>query len=97
MGYDKYSIDKFLGANTVKTDFYSMAEARIKTELNITEKTNHWEYPLVIINDRPAKIADLNKYSEKDVEKLEILKSDNQQVALYGTNGRNGIITLKTK
>lgn len=90
-------VDKFLDTGIVQTDFYSAAETRIKTELNITKKTNHWEYPLVVINNRPAKIADLNKYSEKDVEKLEILKPDNQQTALYGTNGSNGVIILKTK
>lgn len=96
-GTTSIQIDKFLDAGTSKTDFYSVVEARIKTELNITNETNHWEYPIVVINDRPAKIADLNKYSGKDVKKLEILKPNNQQIALYGTNGSNGVVILRTK
>ena len=90
-------IDKFLGVDSVKTEFYSMAEERIKSELNITKKTNHWEYPLVLINDKPAKIADLNQYSEKDIETFELIKPDNSIVAIYGTNGRNGLIKIKTR
>lgn len=96
-GMTSIQVDKFLGSNIAQTDFYSMAEEKIKTELNITQKTNHWEYPIVIINDKPAKIADLNEYSKNDVESFEILKPDNNVIALYGTMGNNGVIKMKTK
>jgi hypothetical protein len=96
-GMTSIQIDKFLSSDIAQTDFYSMPEEKIKTELKITQKTNHWEYPIVIINDKPAKIEDLNKYSKNDVESFEILKPDNNVIALYGTMGNNGIIKMKTK
>jgi hypothetical protein len=96
-GMSSIQIDRFLDESIRKTDFYSRAVKRIKSELNITKRTNHWEYPLIIINDRPAKIASLNQYTESDIEKFEILKPEGPATVLYGTNGRNGVIKLKTK
>lgn len=96
-GMSSIQIDRFLDESIRKTDFYSRAVKRIKSDLNITKRTNHWEYPLITINDRPAKIASLNQYTERDIEKFEILKPENPATVLYGTNGSNGVVKLKTK
>ncbi|MFT3739831.1 MAG: hypothetical protein QM786_13830 [Breznakibacter sp.] len=96
-GMTSIRIDRFLNKGIAKTDFYSQIEEKIKTELNITEETNHWDYPLILVNNKPAKIADLNNYTDRDISKLEIIKPDNELIALYGTNGSNGVVKLETK
>jgi len=96
-GMTTINIDRFLNKQTKKTDFYSSAKQRIEKELNITEGTSHQNYPRIFINDKPARIADLNKYSEKDILNFEILKPDNSAIAMYGISGSYGIVKLKTK
>lgn len=96
-GMIRIRIDKFLGDEVSKTDFYIEIEERIKQELNITENSNHWEYPLVIINDKIARISDLNRYSLKEIKSIDILKSNNSITSIYGSGGGNGVILLKTK
>jgi len=96
-GMTSFKIDRFLSSDSVKTDFYIKSEERIKNELNITEKTNNWDYPLIRINNKPSKIADLNQYSEEDIKSFEIISSDNPMAAaIYGTNGMNGVVNLIT-
>jgi len=97
-GMTSIPIDKFLDTDSVKTDFYIMAEEKIKTTLNITNKTNRWEYPLTLINNKPAKIADLNQYSMKDIETFELVNPNNPATtAIYGSRGKNGLIKIETK
>ncbi|MDW7694432.1 hypothetical protein R9C00_06755 [Flammeovirgaceae bacterium SG7u.111] len=98
-GMSGICIDKFLGNEVQKTDFYSYAENRIKSELNITEDTGHYNYPIVIINNKPAKLSDLNQYSMKDMKSLDILSEDNgvPALAIYGTRAKNGVVVLTTK
>jgi len=96
-GMTSIQIDRFLSTDSIKTGFYLKSEERIKTELNITEKTNHWVYPLIMINNMPAKVADLNQYIEDDIVSFEILQPDNPIVSIYGIMGSNGVVNLKTK
>jgi len=96
-GMTTISIDSFLNKQTKKTDFYSSAKQRIEKELNITEGTSHQNYPRIIINDKLARIADLNKYSEKDILNFEILKPNSSTFAIYGTSANFGVVKLKTK
>jgi hypothetical protein len=90
------SIDRFLGERK-KTDFYISTEHKIRTELNITDSTSHRKYSLILINDNFARISDLNRYNQKDILNIEILKPDNMTKAIYGTNGNYGIVKVKTK
>jgi len=66
-------------------------------ELSITDKTNHWNYPIILVDKKPAKISDLNKYDDNQISKFEIIKPDNELIVLYGTSGRNGVVIIETK
>ncbi|KGK28704.1 hypothetical protein [Cellulophaga sp. E6(2014)] len=96
-GMTSVRIDRFLDKAVAKTDFYSRAEKKIEKELSITDKTNHWDYPLILVNNKPAMLSDLNKYNDKEIAKFEVLKPDNNLIALYGTNGSNGVVLIETK
>ncbi|WP_028375247.1 hypothetical protein [Leeuwenhoekiella sp. MAR_2009_132] len=96
-GMSGIQIDRFLGSEIKKTDFYTNAEEEIRKEFSITEATNHWEYPGVVINGKPAKIKDLNLYTNAEVEKFQLLKKEDALNVLYGTLGTHGLIFLKTK
>ena len=96
-GMSGIQIDRFLDSAIKKTDFYTRAEEEVRKEFSITNATNHWKYPGVIINGKPAKIEDLNLYTNADVEKLQLLKKDDASNVLYGTLGTYGLILLKTK
>jgi len=96
-GMTSIRIDRFLDKDVSTTDFYSRVEKEMEQELNITNKTNHWDYPLILVNNKPAMISDLNKYKYKEIAKFEILKPDNNLIALYGTNGSNGVVLIETK
>ena len=96
-GMTSIRIDRFLDKGIAKTDFYNKAEKKIKHELSISDKTNHWDYPLILVNNKPAKISDLNQYNDKEIAKFEILKPDNNLIALYGTNGSNGVVLIELK
>ena len=96
-GMTSIRIDRLIDNDVAKTDFYYKAEEKMKKELNITDKTNHWDYPLILVNNKQAMISDLNKYNDKEIAKFEILKPDNNLVAIYGTNGSNGIVIVETK
>lgn len=96
-GMTSIKIDRFLDKDISKSDFYSKAEGKIKMELGISEDTNHWDYPLILVNAKPAMISDLNKYKSRQVAKIEVLKPDNNLIAIYGTNGSNGIVIIETK
>ncbi len=96
-GMKSLHMDRFLAEGAFRTDFYDQVEMKIKTELNITEETNHWEYPIVLIDDNPAMIADLNNYTQSEVSKLEILGPDNEELVLYGSRGSKGIVKLETR
>lgn len=96
-GMTSIRIDRLLDKDVAKTDFYIRAEKKIEQDLNITDKTNHWDYPLILVNNKPAMISDLNIYNDKEIAKFEVLKPDNNLVALYGTNGKNGVVLIETK
>lgn len=96
-GMTSIRIDRFLDRDVAKTDFYKKAEEKMKQELSINDKTNHWDYPLILVNNKPAKISDLNQYNNKEIAKLEVLKSDNNLTALYGTSGSNGVVLIELK
>ena len=89
--------DRFLNSGVAKTDFYKKAEDKIKQELKITDKTNKWDYPLILVDNEYSKISDLNKYKDKQISKFEVLKPDNNMIAIYGTNGSNGVVIIETK
>ncbi|MCF6352451.1 MAG: hypothetical protein L3J06_05540 [Cyclobacteriaceae bacterium] len=96
-GMSSIRVDRFLSEEITKTDFYLIAENKIRKELNITYGTSHLEYPLVIINGKLARIASLNQYLEKDIVSFNVLKPDNPAVVIYGTAGSNGVVRLETK
>ena len=96
-GMSTINVDRFLNKEVAKTDFYSNAENRIRKELNITDKTSHLSYPRVLINDQPSRLADLNRYSERDMVSFDILNPKNPTTAIYGTSGGFGMVILKTK
>lgn len=90
-------IDKFLDKDVAKSDFYSLAEEKIKLELSITDNTKHWNYPLIVVDNKPAMLSDLNKYDDNQISNFEIIKSDDELSALYGTKGSNGVVKVETK
>lgn len=96
-GITSIRIDRFLNKDITKSNFYSQAEEKIRMELHITDKTNHWDYPLILIDNKPANISDLNKYKNKQVSNFEVIKTDNDLIAIYGTSGSNGVIIIETK
>lgn len=96
-GMGMLRIDRFPGKEVKKTDFYKTAEKRIRAELSITNRTSHLLYPLILINEKPVQLADLNNYSQKEIDHFEILKPDNKIVAIYGTSGSAGVVKVKTK
>lgn len=73
-GMSSLRIERFLDDKAEKTDFYVMAEKKIKRKLGINKKTDHWNYPMLIIDHKPAEFAKLNKYTKEDIEKFEIIK-----------------------
>ncbi|WP_137091299.1 hypothetical protein [Mangrovivirga cuniculi] len=97
-GMTSFSIDRFLDDEQEKTDFYKRAEAKIKNELNINEQTDPRHFPLVVINGIPRTgIADLNKYTDSEVESIKVLSgSDGKGTELYGRRGENGVVLIKT-
>lgn len=96
-GMSNIRLDNFVDEKETKTNFYSQAEEKIKAELNITKKTNRQNYPLILINGKPAKMSDLNTYTNQQVAKFEIIKPNDQRTVLYGTNGNKGIVIVQTK
>jgi len=96
-GMTNVRIDRFLGENIAKSDFYCVAESEIKKKLCITEETNHWEYPLILVNNSPVKLTDLNQYKKNDVARFEVYIPDDKLKALYGTKSMNGVVVVETK
>lgn len=89
-------VDKFLTKNITKTDLYSLIENRVKKELLITDSTSHLDFPIVLINDKNSKFADINKYTLKDVKKIDILSADSE-TAIYGTIASHGVIKISLR
>lgn len=96
-GMSFISVDRFLNCSIQKTDFYPYAESRIREELNITDSTNHRDFPLIIINNKPAMISSLNLYSKKDVVSFDILKPEDPLIGISGTRTSHGVVRLITK
>ncbi|EIJ37223.1 hypothetical protein JoomaDRAFT_0163 [Galbibacter orientalis DSM 19592] len=96
-GMTSIRIDRFLDKDVSKTDFYYRAGKRMRRELNITDKTDHWNFPLILVDKKTAKISDLNKYTNKQIAKFEILKPNNNSTAIYGYNGSNGVVLIELK
>ncbi|MBD0401164.1 hypothetical protein [Flammeovirga sp. EKP202] len=95
-GMSTLRIDRFLGDDIEKTDFYNKVEGDIKEQLSVSSTTNRWEYPLVMINGELSKIADLNQYSLEEVKKFDIMKSNAGLQAIYGTSAKHGVVILDT-
>ncbi|RXG23474.1 hypothetical protein DSM00_1088 [Leeuwenhoekiella aequorea] len=93
-GMSSFQIDHFLNEDVDKTDFYIKAEKKIRDELNITEETNHQNFQLILINKKPAKIADLNSYTLEDIKSYAILGKG--AIAFYGSSGQNGVLLVET-
>jgi hypothetical protein len=96
-GMSTIHIDRFLQKEVHRTDFYLYAENRIRKELNITENTSPLSFPIVLINQKPASIASLNQYSEKELVRFDILKPGAELTARYGSRAGNGVVMLETK
>lgn len=96
-GMSTVHIDRFLQKEVHRTDFYSCAENRIRKELNITENTSPLNFPIVMINHKPASIASLNQYSQKELVHFDILKPGTESTARYGSRAGNGVVILETK
>ncbi|MCU4176237.1 hypothetical protein [Carboxylicivirga sp. N1Y90] len=96
-GMTSIHIDQFLDKDAVVSDFYLQVEKKVKAELNITEKTNHWEFPLIYINNKPAMIADINNIINQEVSSIEVIKPDDELIVLYGTRGSNGVVKIETR
>lgn len=90
------NIDRFLNSNLAKTDFYKLAEAKIKTELNINETTPLTNYPLVLINNKISKLADLNNYSNNQIKDFKVIKQDIGITGIYGSKATNGVVVIET-
>jgi hypothetical protein len=96
-GMSGIHIDRFLQKEVHRTDFYLYAENRIRKELNITEKTSPLNFPIVLINHKPASIASLNQYSQKELVRFDILKPGAESTARYGSRAGNGVVIMETK
>lgn len=96
-GMTGFRVDRFLHDDAPKSSLYKTVEERVKRELNVTPETSHRNYPMVIINHKPALLQDLNKYKNSDVKSLEIITKENPKQRIYGTSGLNGIIMVETK
>ena len=90
-------IDKFLDKDIAKTDFYSQVERIFRTVYHITDKTNHWDFPIIILDNKETFISDLNKYKVNQISSIKLLKPGIESVALWGTSGINGVLYIKTK
>ena len=95
-GMSTIHIDRFLRKEMHRTDFYVHAENRIRKELNITDSTSPLSFPIVMINQKPASIASLNQYSEKELVRFDIFKPGAESTALYGSRACYGVVILET-
>ncbi len=77
-----------------KTDFYSKLSQQIKKDLNIDKDSDPTKMPLVLIDNEPGSLGQLNELELEDVADYKILK-DVQ--ALYGSQARHGVIQVFTK
>lgn len=96
-GMTTINIDKFLNHDLAKTDFYKLAEAKIKTELDINETTSLSNFPLILIDNKISKLADLNNYSNNQIKDFKVIKQDVGIAGIYGSKAINGVIVLETK
>ena len=95
-GMSTIHVDRFLQKEMQRTDFYVHAENRIRKELNITDSTSPLSFPIVMINQKPASIASLNQYSEKELVRFDIFKPGAESTALYGSRACYGVVILET-
>lgn len=94
-GMSYLHIDRLLAPDVKKTDFYIEMEQKLKEEFDLTDNRR---FPLIIINEKPAQISDLNLYTKTDITKTEIHKHGVSYVtSFYGTSGMNGVIEITTK
>lgn len=91
-----FRVDRFLPDVIQKTDFYIRAEKEIKKQFNIDENTSSRNFPSIMINGKPGKIADLNHYTEKEIKTFRIISNSNA-AAVYGSNGINGVVFVETR
>lgn len=96
-GMSSLPIDRFIDDAEDKTEFYTSVAQKIKNEFKVTEQTDHWKYPGVLIDGKRAKIADLNSLTDAEVESVNFMQSDAATQALYGMFGKHGIINVRTK
>lgn len=58
--------------------------------------TTQGEKPMIIINEKKSSQGMLEKLSPDDIENISILKG-NAAITIYGPDGSNGVIVVKTK
>ena len=96
-GRTSVRIDRFIQNDVATTEFYKQAEAKIKQELGITDATHHFDYPLIMINGQPRKIADLNRYRMTQVAKFKVVGPKDLRGTIWGGSGANGIVMVVTR
>lgn len=96
-GMTDLRIDRFLAAHETKSTLYNTIEKRLKKELKITEESSHRDFPVILINGKPAYLKDVNKYETVDIKNIEIVTNKIVATALYGKKGVNGAVLIETK
>lgn len=97
-GMSSIRVDKFLPENAQKSSLYMEVERRMKEELGIHKGTSHLNFPLLLIDGRPAYLRDLNSYESSEIKSLEILQKEDPEAGIYGTRGtKAGVIAIQTK
>ncbi len=74
----------------------SISKESIKVKKVVIRKDNADKNPLVIINGIVSNSDTLNSLQGDKIEKIDVLK-DESAIAIYGENGKNGVILITTK
>jgi hypothetical protein len=86
------SIDKFVEPHIKTTDLYQFVEQKLKSEFSIKDNTN---FPLILIDQVPQKMAVLNKYTKAQIAHIKIFKPNDMGASLYGSRGiERGVILI---
>ncbi|MGV3509981.1 MAG: hypothetical protein ACO1N7_11890 [Sphingobacteriaceae bacterium] len=96
-GMTDLRIDRFLAAHETKSTLYNTIEDRLKKDLKITKESSHRDFPVILINGKPAYLKDVNKYETVDIKNIEIVTNKVAATALYGNKGVNGAVLIETK
>ncbi|WP_205503087.1 hypothetical protein [Rufibacter psychrotolerans] len=97
-GMGSITVDRFLPKNAKRSSLYKTVENQLKTDLRLTTETSSRQFPLVLLNGKPAYLQDLNRYELDQVKSLQIIgRQEAQAAGLYGTMGANGVVKVETK